>query len=518
MQSRGVGRAFFQPQRRAAAAAASLLFAAALAAGGCAPFGASGGDGPRITSFAPLVQQVMPAVVNVSAVQKPHKAASLREIPGEASAAADRRTAGSLSALDELLRKFLEEQRREGGPRPQGLALGSGFVIDPRGYIVTDNHVLEDADSVTVTFHDGSQHRAQIAGRDVATDLALLKVSAPEPLPYVRWGDSDAVRVGDWVLVIGNPFGLDDTVSSGIVSARGRDIHTGPYDEFLQIDASINRGNSGGPAFDLDGRVIGINTAIYSPNGGSVGIGFAIPANLARPVVEQLLERGRVERGWLGVQIQPVTAEIARAFRLPGVEGALVAGLSPDGPAARAGFAQGDVILAINSHAIERMRELPLVVADAPIGQPAEVEIWREGRAITLHPVIGLMPDSPQIAELEPRQAAAPAAAHADIAADLGLARLTPQLRHRLQITSGATGVAVTAIAGDIQLSGIDLAPGDVIEKIDQEPVVSPREAYARLRSAARNSRSVALLVNRRGNDHYVALSLCDRSSAGDPG
>jgi serine protease Do len=516
MQSRGGSRSFLEPRMRRAAAAAALLLAAALTAGGCAPYASDRGS-IRITSFAPLVQQVMPAVVNVSAVQKPQKAASLEDMPGAAGLAGNRRASGSLSALDELLRKFFEERQHRGGPNLGGLALGSGFVIDPRGYIVTDNHVLENADSVTVTFHDGSQHRAQIAGRDVATDLALLKVSAPEPLPYVRWGDSDAVRVGDWVVVIGNPFGLDDTVSSGIVSARGRDIHTGPYDDFLQIDASINRGNSGGPAFDLDGRVIGINTAIYSPNGGSVGIGFAIPANLARPVVEQLLQRGRVERGWLGVQIQPVTADIARAFRLPGVEGALVAGFSPQGPAARAGFAQGDVILAVNGRTIERMRELPLVVADAPIGRTVEVEVWRGGREITLRPVIGMMPEAPQIAELE----APPAAAETppgDIAAQLKLARLTPQLRRRLRIASKANGVAVTAIAGDGPLSGIDLAPGDVIEKIDQEPVVSPREAYARLRAAEHARSTVTILVNRRGSDHYVALSLGDRPASDDQG
>ncbi len=216
----------------------------------------------------------------------------------------------------------------------------------------------------------------------------------------MRWGDSDAARVGDWVLAIGNPFGLDDTVSSGIISARGRDIHSGPYDDFLQIDASINRGNSGGPTFDLEGKVIGINSAIYSPNGGSVGIGFAIPANLARPVVEQLRERGKVERGWLGVQIQEVTPAIAQGFGLARPAGALVAGLGADGPAARAGFAQGDVILAVNGHEISRMRDLPLVVAEMPIGQSADVSVWRRDREITLRPIIGEMPEGPETASL----------------------------------------------------------------------------------------------------------------------
>src|SRR5215469_6815782 len=272
-------------------------------------------DGARVSmnSFAPLVREVIPAVVNVSAVQKSAKAATNGSAAGGFSPVKERQTAADLppAVLDELLRRFFDEQGRKGGPHLPGLALGSGFVIDPRGYIVTDDHVLENADSIVVTFHDGTQRSARIIGRDSLTDLALLKIDAPQPLAYVRWGDSDAVRVGDWVLAIGNPFGLDDTVSSGIISASGRDIHSGPYDDFLQIDASINRGNSGGPTFDLKGNVIGINTAIYSPNGGSVGIGFAIPANLARPVVEQLKQNGKVQRGWLGVQIQPVTEEIA---------------------------------------------------------------------------------------------------------------------------------------------------------------------------------------------------------------
>ena len=263
---------------------------------------------------------------------------------------------------------------------------------------------MENADSITVTLHDATQHQARIVGRDALTDLALLKVDTSRPLPYVRWGDSDAARVGDWVLAIGNPFGLDDTVSSGIISARGRDIHSGPYDDFLQIDASINRGNSGGPTFDLRGRVIGINSAIYSPNGGSVGIGFAIPANLARPVVEQLKEHGKVERGWLGIQIQEVTPAIARGFGLARPAGALVAGLGADGPAARAGFAQGDVILAVNGHEISRMRDLPLVVAEMPVGQSADVSVWRRDREITLRPVIGEMPEGPETAKPRARR------------------------------------------------------------------------------------------------------------------
>ncbi len=310
----------------------------------------------QLPSFAPLVKKVMPAVVNVSATLKPGAGA------GEDTDNGDQGQDQSpdvgpdqgfpQSPFDEMLRRFFEQQGRP-MPREQHehtVALGSGFIIDPSGYIVTNNHVVQNADKVTVIFQDNSEHKAKIIGRDTKTDLALLKIDAPKPLPYVSWGNSDAEQVGDWVLAVGNPFGLGGSVSPGFVSARGRDIHAGPYDDFLQIDASINRGNSGGPTFNLDGQVVGINTAIYSPNGGSVGIGFAIPSSLAKPVIEQLREHGKVERGWLGVQIQQVTPEIAKSLGLPKQEGALVADVTPGGPAAKAGFKQGDVILSFNGH------------------------------------------------------------------------------------------------------------------------------------------------------------------------
>ncbi len=423
------------------------------------------------------------------------------------------RAEGSLSghssaSLDELLRRFFDQQARKGAPDTPGLALGSGFIIDRRGYVVTDNHVLENAAAITVTFQDTTQHAARIVGRDTLTDLALLKIDVDHPLPYVRWGDSDSTRVGDWVLAVGNPFGLDNTVSSGIVSARGRDIHAGPYDDFLQIDASINRGNSGGPTFNLDGAVIGINTAIYSPNGGSVGIGFAIPANLAKPVVEQLEANGRVERGWLGVQIQPVTAEIAQSFGLAKPAGALIAGISADGPAARAGFARGDVILAVNGRDIERMRDLPLVVAETPIGQSAAVTVWRNDSKVSLHPVIGEMPAGPQIAEISP------ASLHPDqakLGAGLTLAPLTRQSRRRLRVGAAVTGVVVTAIGDDSPFAGLDLEPGDVIETVNQQPVASPQDAYAKLDNAAAfRDKSVLLLINRHGSNRFLAVSSGD--------
>lgn len=389
-----------QSHRRRSAA---LLFGLAITAMGCTqaggPYPASGGPTP-VPSFAPIVHDVMPAVVNVSAVQRLNKAAADQAEP-QAGHGENRVALNGIppSVLDDLLRRFFDAHGRQGAAAPKvaSVALGSGFIIDPGGYVVTDDHVVEDAERVTIVIQDTTEYPARIVGRDPLTDIALLKIDASGPLSYVRWGDSDTARIGDWVLAIGNPFGLDNTVSSGIISGRGRDLHTGPYDDFLQIDAAMNRGNSGGPTFDLHGNVIGVNTAIYSPNGGSVGIGFAIPANRAKPVVEQLKTYGKVARGWLGVQIQEVTPEIARNLGLPKVAGALVAKVGADSPAAAAGFAQGDVILSANGQDIMRMHDLPLAIAEMPIGRMAAVTIWRGNAALSLQPVIGEMPQEPAV-------------------------------------------------------------------------------------------------------------------------
>jgi serine protease Do len=338
-------------------------------------------------SFAPVVQEVMPAVVNVSAVQRLSRAD--RDYDTPLSRVENHDAVGGAASVDELLRSYLDgrHHRLRSNPKVASVALGSGFIIDPSGYVVTDDHVVENAEAVAVVAQDATEYPARIVGRDPLTDLALLKIEGVGPLPHVRWGDSDAARVGDWVLAIGSPFGLDNTVSSGIISGRGRDLHTGPYDDFLQIDAAMNRGNSGGPTFDLNGNVIGINTAIYSPNGGSVGIGFAIPANRARPVVEQLRERGKVARGWLGVQVQPVTPEIARDLSLPNTAGALVIKVGTGSPAAIAGFERGDVILSVDGHEVKRMHDLPLAIR-------------RRNTAVSLWPVIVEMPENPAVAEL----------------------------------------------------------------------------------------------------------------------
>ncbi len=469
-----------------------------------------------LPSFSPLVKKVMPAVVNISATLK--AGADSSDEPGD-----DQDQSGPdngpfrgfpQSPFDDLLRRFFEQQGR---PMPREhaehtIALGSGFIIDPAGYIVTNNHVVQNADKVTVIFQDDSQHPAKIIGRDAKTDLALLKIDAPKPLPYVSWGDSNAEEVGDWVLAVGNPFGLGGSVSPGFISARGRDIHAGPYDDFLQIDASINRGNSGGPTFNLNGQVVGINTAIYSPNGGSVGIGFAIPSSLAKPVIEQIREHGKVERGWLGVQIQQVTPEIAKSLGLPKDEGALVADVTEGGPAAKAGFKQGDVILSFNGHAIEKVRDLPIVVAETAVGDKAPVKIWRKDGETTLTAQIASMPDNPQVAQ---NRRSRGEQAKPSSAMGLKLAPLTNEWRQRLHLGKSVKGVVVTDVADNSPFNSLGLQQGDVIESINQQPTTTPKEVVEKLTQAknAKGGTNVLILLNRNGVNQYVALSLSNQNN-----
>jgi serine protease Do len=507
----------------AASTALVLVFAAPLAPAGAQDSAPTVSGIVQLPTLAPLVKKVLPAVVNVSVSMKPGTDADEDEQDEDSPGDQDQDQGQGQdqtgpqrnfppSPFDELLRRFFEQQQG-GGHAPQQrmerMALGSGFIIDPSGYIVTNNHVVQNADKVTVIFQDDSTHVAKVIGRDIKTDLALIKIDAPQPLPYVQWGDSNAEQVGDWVLAVGNPFGLGGTVSSGIISARGRDIHSGPYDDFLQIDASINRGNSGGPTFNLSGDVIGINTAIYSPNGGSVGIGFAIPSSLAKPVIQQLREHGKVDRGWLGVQIQEVTPEIAKNLGLAKPEGALVADVTAGGPAEKVGIKQGDVILDYDGHAIAKVRDLPLAVADTPVGQKAPVKLWREGHEQTLDATIAAMPETTQqVAKADEDSGATPKSQSAT-AMGMKLAPLTADLRRTLHIGRGVKGVVVTAVADSSPLAELGLAPGDVIVAIDRDAVATPKDVTAKLDAAKKSGgKDLLFLINRHGVNKFVALTV----------
>ena len=320
-------------------------------------------------NFAELAEQLSPAVVNISISQM--VAPQSLDIPG----------IPEDSPLNNFFDEFFEQQMNAGPQRVQ--SLGSGFLIDPSGVVITNNHVIEGADRIEITFTDGTTLPATLAGSDPKTDLAVLRVESDETLPYVRFGDSGKLRVGDWVMAIGNPFGLGGSVTAGIVSALNRDIHAGNYDDFIQTDAAINRGNSGGPLFNLDGEVVGVNSAIISPSGASVGIGFAVPASTAQPIVEQLLKYGETRRGWIGVRIQTVTPDIAESLGLGPVRGALIAGLTEGGPAAAGGLEPGDVVLAFDGHPISTMRDLPRMVAGTEIGSTVELQIFRDGETLT---------------------------------------------------------------------------------------------------------------------------------------
>ncbi len=288
------------------------------------------------------------------------------------------------SPFEEFFHDFMEKQKNAPHTKHKATALGSGSIIDPSGYIVTNYHVVQDADEITVILQDDTNLTATVVGKDKKTDLALLKVETKKPLPSVAWGDSEKARVGDWIVAIGDPYGLGGTVTAGIISARARDINSGPYDEYLQTDAPINRGNSGGPMFNMDGEVVGVNTAIFSPSGGSIGIGFAIPSSLAKNIVDQLREHGHIRRGWLGVRIQMVTKDIADSLGLDHAKGALVSSVTPDGPAAKAGVQAGDVIISFDGKEVPEMRRLPLMVAETEVDKAVNMTVFRKGKEIAL--------------------------------------------------------------------------------------------------------------------------------------
>ncbi|MGF1631733.1 MAG: DegQ family serine endoprotease [Kiloniellaceae bacterium] len=455
---------------------------------------------PAPDSFADLAKQVSPAVVNIASTQEVGR--SERAVPGlpfefpEGSPFRD--------FFDQFRQQFGDRGQPQGTPR-RATALGSGFIIDPAGYVVTNNHVIDGASEVTIRLGDDSVYPAEVIGSDPQTDLALLKIDAGKPLPALALGDSDTAEVGDWVMAVGNPFGLGGTVTAGIISARGRNIQAGPYDDFLQIDASINRGNSGGPLFNLDGEVIGVNTAIYSPNGGSVGIGFAIPANMVKSVVAQLRDRGSVERGWLGVQIQNVTPDLAEALGLEEAAGAMVAVVTPDSPAERGGIRSGDVILGFAGKDIADGRELARLVAQHPADSAAEVTVWRDGTEQTLGLTTGRQPTPDQLAD---SAGPTPGGGYHSSALDAQLAALTPELRARYGIADDAEGVLVLDIEDGSSLAE-SLRPGDIIRKVEGTAVTAPQEVERLVdRAKSASKKAVLLLVSRNGADLFVGLKL----------
>ena len=471
---------------------------------------------PAPDSFADLAEQVSPAVVNISTVQEMGPAFTGQRGGPQQSPFPEGHP------MEDLFKRFFRPdapgapfgmpESMPGAPGQVVRGVGSGFIIDPDGLVVTNNHVIAQAHEIKVTLTDGKVLDAELVGRDERTDLALLRVESDRPLPAVEWGDSDRIRVGDWILAVGNPYGLGGSVTAGIVSARSRDLRAGALNDFLQIDAPINRGNSGGPTFDPDGRVIGVNTAIYSPNGGSVGIGFAIPSNVAAKVVAALQRDGSIERGWLGVSIQEVTPDIATGFRLDRPRGALVAGVQPNGPAAEAGLEPGDIVTSWNGHEVEELKDLPRLVADTPVGGDVEVGLWRKGEAISIVVETGRMP-SQEAAAASPQQPGRSedpgASAVALEGTGISIANLDDQLRRRLQLGGEAYGVVIAEVAAGSVAEEQGLRAGDLIVDVGLEPAADVETARAAFEQQSRNGGSViALRVSRGGAERFVALRV----------
>jgi serine protease Do len=389
-------------------------------------------------------------------------------------------------------------------------SLGSGFVVDPEGIVITNNHVISDADEISVVFSGGDKLRAEIIGRDQKTDIAVLRVKPSKPLKAVKFGDSDKLRIGEWVIAIGNPFGLGGSVTAGIISARNRDINSGPYDNYIQTDASINRGNSGGPLFNMDGEVIGINTAIISPSGGSIGIGFAVPSKNAVAVIDQLRQFGEMRRGWLGVRIQQVTDDIAESLGLKPVRGALVAGVDDKGPAKPAGIEPGDVIVKFDGRDIKEMKDLPRIVADTPVGKDVPVTIVRKGKEETKTVRLGRLEDA------EKQQAALRSGGKEEEksvvkkALGLDLSNLTDDLRRRYKIKDSVKGVVITGVEAGSTAAEKRLNAGDVIVEVAQEVVADADAVQKRIDALKKEGKKSALLLvaNAEGELRFVALSL----------
>lgn len=440
-----------------------------------ASLGFSGEAGAQFPSFADLAEKLTPSVVNISS--------------------------------------FSQSETENGeGNTPLSESLGSGFIIDGNGYIITNNHVVDKAESISITLSDNTKTEARVIGKDPKTDLALIKIETKRPLNAVKFGDSDKIRVGDWVLAIGNPFGLGSSVTAGIVSAKSRDIESGPYDSFIQTDASINQGNSGGPMFNLQGEVIGISSAIFSTTGASQGVGFAIPANLAGWVISQLKEHGEVKRGWIGIKIQPNTPEIADSLGISANQGVVVSGVTEQGPAQKAGLQAGDIVLSFNRQPIDNTKNLSRLIAETKIGTPAPIEIWRSGQKQTLTVPIELMPEEAPLSAA--KETASDAAETPDNGESLNIIGFTvkeisPELAERYKLAPSTSGVVVTDILPNSDASRKGIKIGDIIVKIDKRNIIGESAFHEYVNDARReNNRPVLLAIQGQEALHFVAVKL----------
>jgi len=458
-------------------------------------------------SISDVAEKVIDAVVNISTSQNVEgRGNALPQLPPG-------------SPFEEFFDEFFKNRRRQGENNQNNdhamrrvNSLGSGFIIDASGLVVTNNHVISEADEISVILNDGTRLKATLVGKDQKTDIALLRVKTDKPLKSVRFGDSDKLRLGEWVVAIGNPFSLGGTVTAGIVSARNRDINSGPYDNYIQTDAAINRGNSGGPLFNLDGEVVGINTAIISPTGGSIGIGFSVPSKTAIPVIEQLKEFGETRRGWLGVKIQQVTDEIAETLNIKPARGALVAGIDDRGPARPAGIEAGDVIIKFDGKDIKDMRDLPRVVADTPVGKEVEVVVLRKGQQVTKTVKLGRLEDNDKLAAVAPEKEQQQPEEKTVVQKALGLnlANMTDELRKRYKIKDTVNGVVITGVDSNSAAAEKRLAAGDVVVEVGQKEVKTAAELQARIDDLKKDGRKNALLTvsNANGELRFVAVAI----------
>lgn len=441
--------------------------------------------------FADLVEKLSPAVVNISTTQKVKGGGvqmfglPLDKLPDDP----------QLAPFKDFFEQFggMIPNQEGASPEREVTSLGSGFIIDAAGYIITNNHVIDEADDITVNLPDNSKFKAKVVGKDAKTDLALLKIEAKKPLPFVPLGDSDKMRVGDWVLAIGNPYGLGGSVTQGIISARQRSINAGPFDDFLQTDAPINRGNSGGPLFNVSGEVIGINSAIFSPSGGSVGIGFAIPTNLAKTVIDQLKQFGRTHRAWLGVKIQEVSDEVAESVGLSKPIGALVVEVQAGSPAAKSSLQVGDIITHFDGKELAEMRFLPRMVAEAKIGKSVDLTVWRKGKSITVKSTLEELDETEETAK-KPGEQKSKSGETGETVLGLELTPLSKELRARYGVEAKQEGLMVLSVKSGSEAAKRGIQEGAIILEAAAEPVKTVADFKRAIESARKAGRKFALL------------------------